>query len=53
MTDDAVTDLESGVIAAGEDDIVVEVDTFHSFIMTFLLPNFGQPFKIPNLWRQN
>ena len=46
---EAVTDLESGIIAAGEDDIVVDVNTFHSFVMTLLLPNLGQPFKIPNL----
>ena len=46
---DAVTDLESGIIAAGEDDIVVDVDTLHSLVVTFLLTNLRQPFKIPNL----
>lgn len=49
IDNDGVTDLEGGIIAAGEDNIVVDVDTLDSFVMAFLLPNLGQPFKIPNL----
>ena len=47
-----ISHLQCGVIAASEDDFVVDINTLHTFIVQFLFPYFGQSVEVPDLERR-
>ena len=44
--------LQGGVVAAGEDNFIVDINTFHSFIVQLLFPYFCQSVEVPDLDRR-
>ena len=47
-----ISHLQSGVVAASEDDFVVDINTLDTFIMQFLFSYFGQTVEVPDLDRK-
>ena len=47
-----ISHLQGGVVAASEDNFVVDINTLHTFIVQFLLPYLGQSVEVPDLDRK-